>query len=79
MDSFSFYRSVTRNILIKKNIDILNCYDITSISKILYSFSLYKIEDLDEVQIYNYIYFFKFFFGRRGFLTKYKSFFNLGL
>lgn len=47
--------------------------------KLSFSFSLSKLEDIDDVQVYNYIYLFKFFFGRRAFLTKLKSFFNLGV
>jgi len=52
---------------------------IPKLSKIMYSFKLNKLEDLDDVQVYNYLYFFKFFFGRCGVLTKYKSEFKLGL
>lgn len=55
-----------------------NSHQIPAISEIKYIFRLYKIEDLDDVQIYNYLYFVKFFFGKKGTLTKYKSFFSLG-
>ena len=39
---------------------------------------LYKIEDLDSIEIYNYLYLFKQFFGRKAFLSKIKTQFKLG-
>lgn len=72
-----FYKQVARGILINKlNVD--NIYNVPSINKINFFFILSKIEDLDDVQIYNYLYLFKYFFGKSAFLTKIKSFFNLG-
>lgn len=68
-----------RNIIINKYGLFENSYQIPKLIKIIYTFRLYKIEDLDDVQIYNYLYYFKFFFGGIGYLTKYKSYFNLGV
>lgn len=78
-DYFSAYKNVIRNVVLRKSNIIVNCNEIPFIIKVIYSFRLYKLEDLNDVQIYNYLYFFKFFFGRKGVLTKYKSFFNLGI
>jgi len=78
-DYNSFYKYTIRNIIIHKYGQFTNSYQIPSINKIIYTFRLYKLEDLDDIQIYNYLYYFKFFFGGQGYLTKYKSFFNLGI
>lgn len=72
-----FYFQISRNILVNKYI-ILSRHKIPQIIRILYFFVLVKIADLDDVQIYNYLYLFKYFFGRIAYLTKIKSFFNLG-
>lgn len=79
IDSYGFYKYITRSILLKKTVYPKNSYMIPTIYKVVYSFRLFKIEDLDDVQIYNYLYFFKFFLGTRGFLTRLKSFSNLGV
>lgn len=79
LDYFSTYKYSIRNVIIRKNNLIINSYKVPKISKINYFFRINKLEDLDDVQIYNYLYFFKFFFGRRGTLMKYKSNFHLGL
>lgn len=79
LDYYSFYQNVVRNLIFKKiSLVIDNSYKLPTISKVVYCFRLYQLENLDSVQIYNYLYLFKFFFGRRGSLTKYKSFYNLG-
>lgn len=43
------------------------------------SFVLQNLEDADDVQISNYFYFFRFFFGRRAFVTQFNYFFSLGM
>lgn len=48
------------------------------ISKLVLFFSLVNIEDLHMVQGYNYAYLFRFFLGRKTYLSRQKSFFNLG-
>ena len=77
IDFSFFYKYSIRQILINK-IYIDNTYSLPNIKKIILFFSLVNIEDRDIVQIYNYVYLFRFFFGRNAFLTRYKSFFNLG-
>lgn len=41
-------------------------------------FSLTNLEDINDVQVYNYVYLFKFFFGLRAFISRFKSSFALG-
>jgi len=48
------------------------------ILKLQFFFVLRQLEDVDEAQIYNYFYVFKYFFGVAAYLTKTKSFFNVG-
>lgn len=55
-----------------------NSYALPQIVKLQFYFVLRQLEDVDEVQIYNYFYVFKYFFGVSAFLTKTNSFFNLG-
>lgn len=73
-----FYKQVIRHILIQKLNICININNVPCINKMMFFFILSKIEDLDDVQIYNYLYLFKYFFGKSAFLTKIKSFFNLG-
>lgn len=73
-----FYKYSVRQILLHKLVVLQNRFCIPQISKLVYFFNLTKIEDLDDVQIYNYIYLFKYFFGKRAYLTRIKSFFNVG-
>lgn len=53
-------------------------FQIPTILKLSLFFNLIKLEDIDEVQIYNYLYLFKYFFGKRAYLSRVKSFFNVG-
>jgi len=78
-DYKSFCVNTMRDIIINKCGTFENSHQIPKLVQLVYTFRLYKIEDLDDVQIYNYLYYFKFFFGGRGYLTKYKSYFNLGV
>jgi hypothetical protein len=77
---FNFnYKYSIRNVLINKLNVLINTYDIPKIQKLTIFFFLKKIEDFNDVQIYNYFYLFKFFFGCNAFISKYKTFFALGL
>lgn len=78
IDYNSFYNYTVRQILVNKIIILQNRYDIPKITKLVYFFNLTKIEDLNDVQIYNYLYLFRYFFGKRAYLTRIKSFFNVG-
>src|SRR3546814_12318997 len=50
-----------------------NNFLIPNLNKIICYFPLKNLEDLDDVRVYNYFYFFKFFFGFRAFFIGYKS------
>jgi len=78
VDSFFFQKYTNRLILMHKLGSVLNHHSIPQLIKIVCFFIFSKIEDIHRVELYNCLYLFKFFFGRRAFLTKYKSFFSLG-
>jgi len=73
-----FYKYSIRSVVFYKLDKIINTYNIPKIYKYLLFFSLVNIADLDMVQCYNYAYLYKFFFGRKAYFTKQRSFFNLG-
>ena len=77
IDSFFNYKYVSRFILLNK-IGILNTYDIAECKKLIYFFNLTKIEDINDIQLYNYFYLIKFFFGKLSFFSKVKKFYLLG-
>lgn len=77
VDYTFFYKNSIRLLAMHKTF-LINTFNIPFISKLMFIFSLNRIEDKDEVQGYNYLYLFRFFFGRNGFLTKYRSYFSLG-
>lgn len=78
IDYLSFYKQTVRMLLIYKLNFLNNSYALPQITKLQFYFALRQLTDVDEVQIYNYFYLFKYFFGISAFLTKTKSFFNVG-
>jgi hypothetical protein len=44
----------------------------------LLSFAIRDLEQLDHPKIFNYVYLFAFFFGRKALIRNYSSLFNLG-
>ena len=77
IDSLFNYKYVIRYILINKlNID--NTYEIPRFKELKFYFNLSKLEDINEVQLYNYFYLIKFFFGRNSFFSKTTKFYLLG-
>jgi len=77
-DLFFTYKYTLRFILINKYGTLLNTYNIPKINKLLFFFSFKKLEDLDDIELYNCFYLFKFFFGRNAFFSKTKSSYFLG-
>jgi len=78
-DNYAFYRNITRHVTIRaNNVSTTNTTVVPRVEKICYTFRLRKLEDLDDVQLYNYMYMLKFFWGTRGTMVPYKSFFSLG-
>lgn len=78
VDYYFNYKNTIRFLLIQKLSTIKNTYNIPKIQKIIYFFFFNKIEDLNDVELYNSFYLFKFFFGRKVFFTKTYSFYSLG-
>jgi len=78
MNAHYFYTESYRLLMLNKLNIRTNNFAIPKIAKLLYFFTLTKIDDIDNVEIYNHIYLFKYFFGKLAYLTKIKSFFNLG-
>ena len=78
IDLFFTYKYTLRFLLTQKLDACYNTYTIPNISKLILYFSLNKLEDLDSIEIYNYFYLFKHFFGRKAYLSKTKSQFSLG-
>src|SRR3546814_17749611 len=66
------YFNITRFVLLHKDLT-KNNFLIPNLNKIICYFPLKNLEDLDDVRVYNYFYFFKFFFGFRAFFIGYKS------
>jgi len=56
-----------------------NTFDSVYIKKLKFFFPLSKSLDKDNISVYNYFYLFKFFFGKNAMLSKYRSFYNLGV
>lgn len=53
-------------------------YVLYPLKGVILHFVLRNLTSLDEVRIYNYFYLFRFFFGRKAFISRYSSFFSLG-
>lgn len=77
IESIFNYKYITRYILINK-LKIYNTYDIPKFKELKFYFNLNRLEDMNEVQLYNYFYLIKFFFGRNSFFSKTNKFYLLG-
>jgi len=77
-DARFYYFHQIRHVLMNKIFISSNTYNIPSIVKLRYFFLLSRIEDIHDVQLYNYLYLFKYFFGKYAYLTRIRSFFNVG-
>jgi hypothetical protein len=78
LDYYFNYKNTYRFLLISKLGNIKNTYNIPKIKKVTFFFYFNKIEDLDDLQLYNSFYFFKFFLGKKAFFTKTYSIYSLG-
>jgi len=72
------YKYNIRHILINKLGHIKNEMNIPFIKKLIFLINIRNIENVDERQIYNYFYLFKFFLGRKTYITKNKKIYHLG-
>jgi hypothetical protein len=78
IDYLFFYKFTVRSIMLHKFSKLENTYCVPFVSKLFLFFSLANVDDIHMVQAYNYAYLFRFFFGRKACLSRYKSFFSLG-
>jgi hypothetical protein len=77
IDLYFTYKYTLRFLLLQK-LNSNNTYNLPKIQKLKFYFLLRKIEDLDSPEIYNYLYLFRYFFGKNAYLAKNKSYFVLG-
>jgi hypothetical protein len=76
---FSFmYKNVFRFLLINKAF-LSNTHELPILKSLLIYFSVKDLEFLDDERLFNFFYLFNFFFGRRAFITRFSSSFNLNV
>ena len=78
LDFFFHYKNIIRFIFCKRFF-ILNSYLLPSLSKLLIFFNILNLDDISSLSISNCFYLIKYFFGRRLFIVKFVTKFNLGL
>lgn len=76
MDFYFHYLHLTR-FLLNTRLGLANTYGIPFLSKLTLFFSLRDLTTLEDPSVYNYFYFFRFFLGRRAFVTGYRSYYSL--
>ena len=72
------YKYNLRYILINKLGNLDSSFKIPYIKKLIFLINIKNIENIDERQIYNYFYLFKFFLGRKSYISKNKKIYHLG-
>lgn len=72
------YKNVFRHLLIQKAV-LSNIYSLPVLRNLLVYFSVKDLEFLDDDRIFNVFFLFRFFFGRKAFITKFSSFFSLNV
>jgi hypothetical protein len=75
-DLYFHYLTVTR-FLFSTRLSFNNTYTIPYLSKLTLFFSLKNLSTLEDPAVYNYFYLFRFFLGRKAFVTHYSSFYSL--
>jgi hypothetical protein len=70
IDYYFNYKNTIRFLLIQKLSKIQNTYNIPKIQKIIYYFFFNKIEDLNDVELYNSFYYLNFFLEEKFFLQR---------
>jgi hypothetical protein len=71
------YKHVSRFILLHQSAHIRNTYMIPTVDKVILFFSIRHWENLEDVSLYNYYYLFRFFYGKKAYISKYKVLFSL--
>jgi len=77
-DLHFIYKYNIRYIIMNKLGSIKNYIKIPYINKLIFLINIKNIENMDERQIYNYFYLFKFFLGRKSYIIKNKKIYHLG-
>ncbi len=75
--NFTFKFSI-KYLLVYKLGNFKNTFEIPNFKKMWLFFNLKKLEDMDDIQLYNNFYLIKFFFGKTAFFSKTKKIFLLG-
>lgn len=75
---YFFHDKFSSRFLMMHKLNSFASHQIPSFVKLVLFFALKDLETLDDVRIFNYFYFFRFFLGRVAFFHGYKSFFRLG-
>lgn len=70
VDLFFNYKYTFRFLLLQSDKKIFSSFQLPNFDKLVCFFPLKEIADLNDVRIYNYCYFFKFFLGLKPFLTR---------
>jgi hypothetical protein len=72
------YKNTFRYLLLNKLGYVNNHFVISKLAKLILFFSIKKLDDIDQIQLYNVFYLFKFFLGRNAFFTRINKVFTLG-
>lgn len=72
------YNHLFRFLILHKLHLLNNVFSLPYINSLICFFSIKNLEDLNDVKIYNYFYFFKFFFGYKAFFFSYKANYGFG-
>lgn len=76
LDLYFHYLNTIR-FLLNTRISFANTYSIPYLSKLILFFSLRNLTTLEDPAVYNYFYLFRFFLGKKAFVTHYHSFYSL--
>jgi hypothetical protein len=81
IDLYFHYKVVGRFLLIQKlaNFISLSLNSIPELTKSFLYFELFNIQYLNDIRMSNYVFLFKFFFGKKAYFAKYKSTFRLNV
>ena len=70
--------SVLRHLWLVKSTLGVHSYKQPFLKSLFLSFAIRDLEQLDHPKVFNYVYLFAFFFGRKALIRNYSSLFNLG-
>jgi hypothetical protein len=80
IDFFFHYKNIGRFVILNKfSSNLFNSYNFLKFSKVVIFFSLKDIDNIDDLRISNYVFFYLFFFGVQGFFFNFFSTFRLGV